>query len=45
MEETLPSQKIAEIDFVNNPEKKSSKIPNRILKLKSCFLKDNHQEQ
>ena len=45
MEETLASQKMAEIDLINNLEKISSLIPNRILKLEGLILKENHQEQ
>ena len=39
MEETLASQKMAEIDLINNLEKISSEIPNRILKLEGFILK------
>ena len=45
MEETLASQKMAEIDLINNLEKISSKIPNRILKLEGYILKENHKEK
>ena len=45
MEETLASLKMAEIDLINNLEKISSVIPNRILKLEGFILKDNHKEQ
>jgi len=45
MEETLASPKMAEIDLINNLEKISSKIPNRILKLEGLILKENHEEQ
>ena len=45
MEETLASQKMAEIDLINNLEKISSEIPNRILKLEGFILKENHKEQ
>ena len=45
MEETLASPKMAEIDLINNLEKISSLIPNRILKLEGFILKENHQEQ
>ena len=41
MEETLASQKMAEIDLINNLEKISSKISNRILKLEDYILKEN----
>ena len=45
MEETLALQIMAEIDLLNNLEKISSDIPNRILKLEGLILKENHQEQ
>ena len=45
MVETLPSPKMAEIDLINNLEKISSKIPNRILKLEGFILKEKHKEQ
>ena len=45
MEETLASQKMAEIDLINNLEKISSEIPNRILKLEGFILKESHKEQ
>jgi len=45
MEETLVSPKMAEIDLINNLEKISSEIPNRILKLEGFILKENHKEQ
>ncbi len=45
MEGTLASQKMAGIDLINNLEKISSEIPNRILKLEGFILKNNHQEQ
>ena len=45
MEEILASQKMAEIDLINNLEKISSKIPNRILKLEGFILKENLKEQ
>ena len=45
MEETLASQKMVEIDLINNLETISSKIPNRILKLEGFILKENHKEQ
>ena len=44
MEETLTSPKMAEIDLINNLEKISSEMPNRILKLEGFILKENHQE-
>ena len=45
MEETLASPKMAEIDLINNLEKISSEIPNRILKLEGFIKKENHKEQ
>jgi len=45
MEETLASQIMSEIDLINNLEKISSFIPNRILKLEGFILKENRQEQ
>ena len=45
MEETLTSQKMAEIDLINNLEKISSEIPDRILKIEGFILKENHKEQ
>ena len=45
MEETLAFQKMAEIDLINNLEKISSEIPNRIIKLEGFTLKENHKEQ
>ena len=45
MEETLASQKMAEIDLINNLEKISCEIPNRILKLEGLILKENKKEQ
>ncbi len=36
---------MAEIDLLNNLEEISSKIPNRILKLKGFILKENHKEE
>ena len=44
MEETLASLKMAEIDLINNLEKISSKMPNRILKLEGYILKENQKE-
>ena len=44
MEETLTSQKMAEIDLIKNLEKISSERPNRILKLEGFILKENHKE-
>ena len=45
MEETLISPTMIEIDLINNLEKISSLIPNRILKLEGFIRKENHQEQ
>ena len=45
MVETLASPKMAEIDLINNLEKISSEIPNRILKLEGFILKENQKEQ
>ena len=44
MEETLASPKMAEIDLINNLEKISSEIPNRILKIEGYILQENHKE-
>ena len=45
MEEILTSQKMAEIDFINNLEKISSEMPDRILKLEGFILKKNQKEK
>ena len=45
MEETLPSTKMADIDFLNNLEKISSLISNRVLKVEGFILKENHKEK
>ena len=45
MEETLPSPKMKDIDLLNNLEKISSLIPNRVLKIEGYILKENHKEQ
>ena len=45
MEETLASPKMAEIDLINNLEKISSEIPNRILKIEGFILKENQKER
>ena len=45
MEETLAFPKMAEIDLINNLEKISSEIPNRILRLEGFIQKENHKEQ
>ena len=36
---------MAEIDLIQNLEKISSEIPNRVLKLEGLILKENHQEK
>ena len=41
MEETLASPKMAEINLINNLEKISSSIPNRVLKLEGFIQKEN----
>ena len=45
MGETLASLTMEEIDLINNLEKISSEIPNRILKLEGFILKENQKEQ
>ena len=45
MEETPTFPKMAKIDLINNFEKISYEIPNRILKLEGFILKENHKEQ
>ena len=45
MEETLTSPKMAEIDLINNLEKISFQIPNRVLKVEGFILKEDHKEQ
>ena len=45
MVETLASQKMKEIDLLNNLEKISSFIPNRILKIEGYILNKNQKEQ
>ena len=45
MEETLASRKMKEIDLLNNLEKISSAIPNRILKIEGFIFNKNHKEQ
>ncbi len=45
MEGTRVSQNMAEIDLINNLERISSMIPNRILKLEGYILKENYKEQ
>ena len=44
MEGTLAFPKMAKIDLINNLEKISSEIPNRILKLEGFILKENNKE-
>ena len=45
MEETLASPKMEAIDLINNLEKISSEIPNRILKIEGYTLMENHKEK
>ena len=45
MEETLPFPKMSEINLLDNLEKISSLIPNRILKVEGYIQKENHKEQ
>jgi len=45
MEETPASPKMADINLINNLEKISSEIPNRILKLEGYILKKNQKEK
>ena len=45
MVETLASRKMKEIDLLNNLEKISSLIPNRILKIEGYILNKNQKEQ
>ena len=44
MAETLAFRKMAGIDLINNLEKISSEIPNRILKLEGYILQENRKE-
>ena len=44
MGETLASPKMKGFNLINNLEKISSKIPNRVLKLEGFILKENHKE-
>ena len=44
MVETLAFRKMAEIDLINNLEKISAEIPNRILKLEGYILQENRKE-
>ena len=45
MEETLPSRRMKDFDLLNNLEKISSLIPNRILKVEGYTIKENLKEQ
>ena len=45
MEETLSSPEMTEIDLLNNLEKISSSIPNRILKIKGYIFNANQKEK
>ena len=45
MDETLAFQKMVETDLINNLEKISSRIPNRILKIEGYILKKNLKEK
>ena len=45
MGETRAFREMAEIDLLNNLEKISSLIPNRILKVEGYILKENQKEQ
>ena len=45
MAEIHATRKMAEIDLINNLEKISSEIPNRILKLEGYSLTENHKEK
>ena len=45
MAETLTSPKMIEINLINNLEKISSDVPNRILKIESYILKDKYKEK
>jgi hypothetical protein len=44
MEETLYFLKMPDIDLLNNLEKISSLISNRVLKVEGFILKENHKE-
>ena len=44
MEETLAFPKMEEIDLINCLERISSRMPNKILKIKGYILKKNHRE-
>ena len=45
MEETLASPKMTEIDLLDNLEKISSVIPNRVLKIDGYILNENQKEK
>jgi len=45
MEETLAFPQMAEINLLNNLEKISSLIPNRVLKVEGYILKENQKEE
>ena len=45
MEETHPSPIMADIDLLNNLEKISSLISNRVLKVEGSILNENHNEK
>ena len=45
MEETLASQRMAEIDLLKNLEEISSLIPNRLIKVEGYVPKENRKEQ
>ncbi len=44
MEETLTSRKMIETDLLNNLEKISSVLPNRVLKVEGLILKEKNKE-
>jgi len=44
MEEIRASQEMAKIDLINNLEKISSNIPDRILKVEGFIIKENQKE-
>ena len=44
MEETLASPKMPKTDLINNFEKISSEIPNRVLKVEGLIIKENYKE-
>ena len=45
MEETLASPQMTELDLINNLEKISAYVPNRIMKLEGYLFKKNHKEK